>query len=72
MIAGEGAVRWTEDGATQIRHTPDPTGLVRSLFADEQAEIRDLEVRPASLEATYLALVADAESAAPSDHPSAA
>jgi ABC-2 type transport system ATP-binding protein len=43
---------------------PDSTAFVRELFAHDTQGISELEIRRASLEATYLALVRDAEPAA--------
>ncbi|MFF1817933.1 ABC transporter ATP-binding protein [Kribbella sp. NPDC058245] len=57
-IAGEDEVRWSVDGRGFRKKTPDSTEFVRGLFAQYGAELRELEVRRASLEDTYLALVA--------------
>jgi ABC-2 type transport system ATP-binding protein len=61
QIAGEDEVRWTVNGTPHTRSTPDSTGFVRELFRHHGDAIGDLEVRRASLEDTYLALVRDAE-----------
>ncbi|MFI5728925.1 ABC transporter ATP-binding protein [Kribbella sp. NPDC051587] len=57
-IAGEDEVRWSIDGQGFRKKTADSTGFVRGLFAQYGEELRELEVRRASLEDTYLALVA--------------
>ncbi|MFC8828049.1 ABC transporter ATP-binding protein [Streptomyces sp. NPDC057137] len=63
QVAGEDEVRWTHDGKHHTRTTIDSTGFVRDLFARYGAEIAELEVRRASLEDTYLALVREEETA---------
>ncbi|MFC9559821.1 ABC transporter ATP-binding protein [Agromyces sp. NPDC056965] len=63
QIAGHDEVRWVQGGERHERHGPDSTAFVRALFARDGADIRDLELRRASLEDAYLALVKDAESA---------
>ena len=60
-FAGLDEVRWTENGRSFRRDVADSTGLVRDLFARQGEAIRDLEVRRASLETTYLALMHEAE-----------
>jgi len=57
LIAGEDEVCWTVDGQTFRKATPDSTGFVRGLFTTYGESVRELEVRRASLEDTYLALV---------------
>ncbi|MFI7061432.1 ABC transporter ATP-binding protein [Kribbella sp. NPDC050124] len=57
LIAGEDEVRWSIDGQQFRRSTADSTEFVRGLFTQYGAGVTDLEVRPASLEDTYLALV---------------
>ena len=57
LIAGEDEVRWTIDGQAFHKSTPDSTQFVRGLFTTYGDSVRQLEVRRASLEATYLALV---------------
>ncbi|WP_405056626.1 ABC transporter ATP-binding protein [Kribbella sp. NBC_01505] len=56
-IAGEDEVRWSVDGQGFRKQTADSTEFVRDLFAQYGAALRELEVRRASLEDTYLALV---------------
>ena len=61
QIAGEDEVRWTRDGQRFARSTSDATRFVHDLFKQYGEAIADLEVRRASLEDTYLALVRQAE-----------
>lgn len=62
MTAAE--VRWTAGGRRHVHavRDGDPTGFVRDLLAKD-ADVTELEVRRASLEDTYMALVQRAESA---------
>jgi ABC-2 type transport system ATP-binding protein len=60
-FAGLDEVRWTEHGRSFRSEVDDATDFVRQLFARNGEAIRDLEVRRASLETTYLALMHDAE-----------
>jgi ABC-2 type transport system ATP-binding protein len=60
-IAGEDEVRWTVDGRRFTRSTTDSTPFVRGLFLQYGEAVRELEVRRASLEQTYLTLVRQAE-----------
>ncbi|MBM7831474.1 ABC-2 type transport system ATP-binding protein [Agromyces cerinus] len=64
QIAGHDEVRWVAGGEHLVRHVSDSTAFARELFARDGAEIRELEIRRASLEDAYLALVRNAESAA--------
>ncbi|HEY3514243.1 MULTISPECIES: ABC transporter ATP-binding protein [Kribbella] len=57
LIAAEDEVGWTVDGQRFRRSTPDSTAFVRDLFATYGDALGELEVRRASLEDTYLALV---------------
>jgi ABC-2 type transport system ATP-binding protein len=61
QIVGEDEVRWTRDGQRFARSTSQSTRFVLDLFQRYGEAIADLEVRRASLEATYLALVRQAE-----------
>ncbi|WP_106962604.1 ABC transporter ATP-binding protein [Streptomyces niveus] len=63
-VAGEDEVRWTHEGNHHTRTTSDSTGFVRELFAQYGTAIGQLEVRRASLEDTYMALVRREETAA--------
>ncbi|WP_405617229.1 ABC transporter ATP-binding protein [Streptomyces sp. NBC_01508] len=64
QVAGEDEVRWTHGGERFTRATTDSTGFVRDLFARHGTAIGELEVRRASLEDTYMALVREEEAAA--------
>jgi ABC-2 type transport system ATP-binding protein len=57
LIAGEDEVRWIVDNQRFRKSPPDSTEFVRGLFGQYGAAVRELEVRRASLEDTYLALV---------------
>ncbi|HEV2779977.1 MAG TPA: ABC transporter ATP-binding protein [Actinophytocola sp.] len=56
-VAGKAEVRWSRSGEHYLHTTDDATGFVRELFAQHGQGIDDLEVRRASLEDTYMALV---------------
>ena len=55
-------VRWRIDGTTHVHVTHDASAFVAELER-EQGSVDDLQVRPASLEDAYLALVREAEEA---------
>ena len=57
QVAGTAEVRWARDGERFVHATEDPTPFVRGLFEQHGVEITDLEVRRASLEDTYIAMV---------------
>jgi ABC-2 type transport system ATP-binding protein len=61
-MSGEAEVRWSRDGQRFVHGTTDATTFVRELFGQYGNEIADLEVRRASLEDTYMALVREFES----------
>lgn len=63
-VSSEAEVRWRRDGELYVRATPDATSFVRELFAQYGEEVTDLEVRRASLEDTYLAMVQKYETGA--------
>ncbi|HEY7722123.1 MAG TPA: ABC transporter ATP-binding protein [Pedococcus sp.] len=65
QVAGETEVRWSVDGERFVRTSADATAFVRGLFAEHGERLRDLEVRRASLEDTYLSLVHAEESGEP-------
>jgi ABC-2 type transport system ATP-binding protein len=50
-------VRWSRNGETFVHSTPDATRFVRELFGQHGDEIADLEVRRATLEDVYMAMV---------------
>ncbi|WP_229874844.1 ABC transporter ATP-binding protein [Amycolatopsis deserti] len=56
-MSTDAEVRWTRDGQRYVHSTTDATKYVRELFAQYGEEIEDLEVRRASLEDTYMALL---------------
>jgi ABC-2 type transport system ATP-binding protein len=62
QMVGDDQVRWTRDGQRFVRSTRESTRFVFGLFKQYGEAIADLEVRRASLEDTYLALVRQAES----------
>jgi ABC-2 type transport system ATP-binding protein len=57
QVAGQAEVRWSRDGERFVHATPDATRFVRDLFAQYGDDVADLEVRRASLEDTYMAMV---------------
>jgi ABC-2 type transport system ATP-binding protein len=50
-------VRWSLDGEHFVHATDDAAAFVRSLVLQHGDRVADLEVRRASLEDTYIALV---------------
>ncbi|WP_345203911.1 ABC transporter ATP-binding protein [Fodinibacter luteus] len=56
-LEGEAQVRWTASGERHHESVPDATAFVRQLLDELGADVHDLEVRRASLEDAYLALV---------------
>ncbi|WP_206025211.1 ABC transporter ATP-binding protein [Micromonospora zingiberis] len=61
-ISIDAEVRWSRDGQRFVHSTSTATAFVRELFAQHGEDIADLEVRRASLEDTYMALVREFES----------
>jgi ABC-2 type transport system ATP-binding protein len=61
-MSTEAEVRWTVDGQRFVHSTSDATAFVRQLFHDHGEQVEDLEVRRASLEDTYVAMVRQFES----------
>lgn len=61
-ITREALVRWSRNGERFTHATPDATRFVRELFGQFGDEVADLEVRRATLEDTYIALVQQFES----------
>jgi ABC-2 type transport system ATP-binding protein len=57
QVAGKAEVRWSRDGQLFVHATDDATRFVRDLFAQHGDAVADLEVRRASLEDTYMAMV---------------
>jgi ABC-2 type transport system ATP-binding protein len=56
-LEAETQVRWTAFGARHSESVRDATAFVRALFEELGDQVQDLEVRRASLEDAYLALV---------------
>jgi ABC-2 type transport system ATP-binding protein len=63
-ISADAEVRWSHDGLRFVHATPDATRFVRELFTQYGDAISDLEIRRASLEDTYMALVHEQETGA--------
>ncbi|MDT9682429.1 ABC transporter ATP-binding protein [Streptomyces sp. TRM76323] len=61
QVSAEATVRWTRDGRRFEQATAEPTRFVRRLFEEHGEAIGGLEVRRASLEDTYLAMVREWE-----------
>ena len=64
-MSTQSEVRWTRDGQRFAHAADDATAFVRQLLRQYGESIEDLEVRRASLEDTYMALVRQAENGAP-------
>ena len=62
QIAAASEIKWTIDGQRYVHSAEDATGFVRELLAQHGEAVTDLEVRRATLEDTYLALVRAHES----------
>jgi ABC-2 type transport system ATP-binding protein len=62
QVAGTSEIRWARGGERFVHATEEPTPFVRRLFEQHGDEITDLEVRRASLEDTYIAMVQRFES----------
>jgi ABC-2 type transport system ATP-binding protein len=60
-VTREAQVRWSQHGEQFVHATPDATSFVRELLAQHD-DIADLEVRRATLEDTYIAMVQQYES----------
>jgi ABC-2 type transport system ATP-binding protein len=54
-------VRWSRDGQRFVHAADDATAFVRGLFRQYGESVEDLEVRRASLEDTYMAMVREHE-----------
>ncbi|MGX7676529.1 ABC transporter ATP-binding protein [Plantactinospora sp. DSM 117369] len=61
-MSSEAEVKWSRDGQRFVHATTDATTFVRELFQQYGDGVADLEVRRASLEDTYMALVRGFES----------
>jgi ABC-2 type transport system ATP-binding protein len=62
QVAGTAEVRWACGEERFVHPTDDPAGFVRRLFEQDGDRVTDLEVRRASLEDTYIAMVQRFES----------
>jgi ABC-2 type transport system ATP-binding protein len=62
QITRESQVRWSRNGERFVHATEDATRFVRELFTQYGDDVADLEVRRATLEDTYIALVQQFES----------
>jgi ABC-2 type transport system ATP-binding protein len=60
-MSGQAEVRWSRDGQRFVHPTDEATKFTRELFAQYGESVEDLEVRRASLEDTYMALVREFE-----------
>jgi ABC-2 type transport system ATP-binding protein len=60
-LKAQAEVRWTVDGQRYVHPTDQATRFARDLFAQYGEAVEDLEVRRASLEDTYMALVQEHE-----------
>jgi ABC-2 type transport system ATP-binding protein len=69
-MSTQAEVRWSRDGQRFVHPADEPTRFVRDLFRQYGESIEDLEVRRASLEDTYMALVRQSESGADRGAPS--
>ena len=63
-MSTQAEVRWSRDGQRFVHSADDPTRFVRELFRQYGESVEDLEVRRASLEDTYMALVRRIETGA--------
>jgi ABC-2 type transport system ATP-binding protein len=61
-MSTEAEVRWTIHGERYVHSTTDSTRFVRDLFRDHGDDVAELEIRRASLEDTYMAMVHGFES----------
>jgi ABC-2 type transport system ATP-binding protein len=57
QMATQAEVRWSRDGQRFVHSADDATAFVRGLFRQYGESVEDLEVRRASLEDTYMAMV---------------
>ncbi|XBP96561.1 ABC transporter ATP-binding protein [Micromonospora sp. CCTCC AA 2012012] len=63
-VAGDAEIRWSRDGERFVHAAADATGFLRELFRQHGDAVQELEVRRASLEDAYMALVYEQESGA--------
>lgn len=61
QASGRAEVRWSVNGEHFVHATPDASSFVHELFKQHGDRVRDLEVRRASLEDTYMTMVREHE-----------
>nr|WP_207232685.1 ABC transporter ATP-binding protein [Micromonospora kangleipakensis] len=61
-VAGDAEIRWSRDGERFVHSATDATRFVRELLRQHGDAVEELEVRRASLEDAYMALVYEQES----------
>jgi len=61
-MSSEAEVKWSRDGQRYVHSTTDATRYAQELFRQYGDSIADLEIRRATLEDTYMALVREFES----------
>ncbi|WP_406105366.1 ABC transporter ATP-binding protein [Micromonospora globbae] len=61
-VSGNAEIRWTRDGERFVHSAADATAFLRELFRQYGDGVQELEVRRASLEDAYIALVHEQES----------
>ncbi|HWL48348.1 MAG TPA: ABC transporter ATP-binding protein [Acidimicrobiia bacterium] len=66
QVTREAQVRWSRNGEQFVHSTPDATGFLRELLA-QHSDVADLEVRRATLEDTYIAMVQQHETGHPDE-----
>jgi ABC-2 type transport system ATP-binding protein len=64
QVTREAEVRWSRSGEQFVHSTPDATGFVRHLLAQHD-DVAGLEIRRATLEDTYIAMVQQHETGHP-------
>jgi ABC-2 type transport system ATP-binding protein len=60
-VSGKAEIRWIQDGQQHVHASSDATAYARKLLSQHPTGISDLEIRRASLEETYMKIVADHE-----------
>ena len=61
-VGTDAEIRWTRDGERFVHVAADVTGFVRDLLREHGDDVQELEIRRASLEDAYMALVYEEES----------
>jgi ABC-2 type transport system ATP-binding protein len=67
QVSSTTEVRWVRDGVTHVHATDEPADFLREVLNAPGGPVTDLEVRRATLEDAYLALVRRIEFGEPSD-----